>query len=1021
MKSLVLILLFLMLLGSPLTGSSILFKLAETPALLKSNVQHTSTGVASVDGVLANYEVQRVEALFPGLESKNLNWVRCDVADSTNLNELLENLTIASDVLYAQRNRVLPLHFLPNDPLLAEQYALDDILAFAAWDIERGDPNVLVAVIDTGVDYEHPDLRDNIWLNEGEDLNGNGLVDEADFNGLDDDGNGFVDDIRGWDFTDAPNYPDGGDYLERDNDPMDGHGHGTGVAGIVAARTDNELGVAGLAHNCRVMNLRAFTSSGYGEEDDVASAIMYAIDNGARVINMSFGDVFVSHVLDDVIKYGYARGVVMVASSGNSSTDDIHYPSGFAETLSVGATDDNNERAPFSNFGSTIDLVAPGHFVLSTTLNQDYHNWSGTSFSAPYVAAAAALVLSQKPDLDADAVRAALINSADDLGDPGWDDQFAAGRLNVARALIQDEHTIVQISDPRLDAGFGTAPIPIYGSAWSPDFDYYQIFYGIGHNPGDWNPISEKIKTPIIEGSLFTWEDLPQQEGEYTLRLLVKNRDESQSYFHTRIFLDRTPPVISNVELLPMLYGDIHSVMVQYETDDLCEGTIHVRLNGDEFAQIPLSYRTRELRYNIPQSMFEGQLELYVEARNGAGLSSIDNNQGENYHVNLSHPPVDVTRFSPSSQSIPFGRLLSKSSDFNQNGLPEVITSISENGAIGPMNIYEFAETMLPVFSTSKARIPRDVGDADNDGRVEVLCGFGFNSYLYESSAIGNFPNQVVARWEGDGTAQFWASRIADLDQDGRGEIIMRVVRPLNEGTTDQFEVWETTGDNQFEFVAALPNPTTGENFNGVPHSEYGDFDGDGRMELLLGDSDGDLYIYENSGDNQFSATWLDSLPLLDSIDFITTGDFDGDGKIEFAAGCHSDPSLNTEHYYDARHWYYRVYDSVGDNSYAQIAEWRLFGFESTRDYLSSLSSGDIDNDGADELFIVAYPDFYVFDFDGEAFVPTYHHAPALSSATLVTNSNLDGRTEFWLGDGASLTAFEAVGSETAPATRLGF
>lgn len=1023
-QSLIVVVCALVIVTSSVQGASILIKTRQMPTLMKPAGSQNTTGVAEVDAVLSAFNVQRVNALFPESVMQTqtaLRWMRCDIAEGTNVEALLSQLQRTTGVEAAQPNRVFQLHYVPNDPLLNEQYALTNIKAFDAWDMERGDPNVLVAVIDTGVDYEHPDLRDNLWLNKGEDLNNNGQIDASDFNGVDDDNNGFVDDIRGWDFTDAPNYPDGGDYLERDNDPMDGHGHGTGVAGIVAARADNNLGVAGLAHGCRVMNLRAFNSSGYGEEDDVASAILYAIANGARVVNMSFGDVFVSRVLDDVIQYGYAQGVVMVSSAGNSSTDAIHYPSGFAETISVGATDDNDERAAFSNFGSTLDVVAPGSFVLSTTLHQDYHNWSGTSFSAPYVAAAAALVLSQQPDLDVDAVRAALVNTADDLGDPGWDATFAAGRLNVQRALHHDAGTLAQISTPRLDAGFSEAPISIIGSAWSPDFDVYRLYYGQGDNPDDWIPISQDIATPVIEGPLFTWTDLPQQEGEYTLRLEVVNRDGSTAVHHTRFFLDWSPPVISNVELLPMLDADRHSVLVQFETDDLCEGSVHLRSSGDtEFTQVPLTYRTRELRYNLSQSMFQGQYDLYVQAYNGAGLSTDGTHQEDYYPVDLSQPPVDVTRFSPGTAVIPFGRLFRTTADFNQNGVPEIITSIDENGAIGPIKIYEDTRGMKEVFSTDKTRIPRDVGDADNDGKLEILCGFGFNSYLYESSAVGNFPDTVSAAWEGDGVKQFWASRIADLDQDGRGEIIMRVIRPLDEGTTDEFEIWETTGDNQFESVAALPNPTDGENFNGVPHSEFGDFDGDGRLELLLGDSDGDLYIYENNGDNTYVATWQDRLPLLDSIAFFTIGDFDGDAELEFAAGCHSDPSLNTEHYYDARHWYYRVYDRAGDNSYSQIAEWRVFGFESTRDFLSSLSAGDVDNDGDDEIFVVAYPDFYVFDYADGTMSPIYHHANVQSSATLVTDSNLDGRTEFWMGNGTELRSFESVGQETGPATPVG-
>ncbi|MBN1425466.1 S8 family serine peptidase, partial [Candidatus Fermentibacteria bacterium] len=206
-----------------------------------------------------------------------------------------------------------------TDSLEAQQWGLAKIRARTGWAVERGSRDVIVAIVDTGVDYLHPDLAANVWVNAAEDLNGNRrfdpwpVSDGGDLNGVDDDGNGFVDDVIGWDFADAPELPGTGDWLNRDNDPMDEgpSSHGTHVAGIACAVADNGIGVAGVAPGCRVMALRAgFGPLGYLQEDDVSSAIVYAAQNGASVINMSWGDVVVSPVIKDVLAYAHARGCV---------------------------------------------------------------------------------------------------------------------------------------------------------------------------------------------------------------------------------------------------------------------------------------------------------------------------------------------------------------------------------------------------------------------------------------------------------------------------------------------------------------------------------------------------------------------------------------------------------------------------------------------------------------------------------------------------------------------------------------
>jgi subtilisin family serine protease len=990
-----------------------------------------SVGMPGLDLILSRFAPIRIEAITgtsvplfalskKGSVDPVFRWIKVVVPDSVNVEKMIQEISRSSQVEAVEPNRVFHLHFVPNDPLVRSQWALTKIQAFNAWDLQRGRSDVLVAVIDSGIDYKHPDLAGNIWINPGEDVNKNGQVDESDSNGIDDDLNGFVDDIRGWDFTDAPNYPSAGDYMVRDNDPMDEMGHGTAVAGIIAATAQNGIGVAGLAHGCRLMCLRSMNANGYGEEDDVASAILYAVSQKAAVINMSWGDTFVTRLLDDVIRYTAGQNVVLVASAGNSRTDIIHYPSGFEPVISVGATTpEDRYAASFTNFGATIDLTAPGQDITSTTLNARYDSTlRGTSFAAPYVSAAAALLLSQNPGLSPTVIRGILTATADDLGARGWDQFYGAGRLNIYEALRSQSQSNVQISSPWLDDGFSKGPIEIRGSAWTSTFSSYALYHGLGQNPQEWSSIVAEQTRPVIDNLLGTWQSIPAKDSSYTIRLVVNNDDGSSQESLVRVLLDRTPPDISQVELWPMLDGDHHSVLIQYHTSDLCEGAVFYRSAGvnEPFLEAPMAYRTLEPRLNFSSEMGAGKLEFKVLARNGAGLTTTDDNKGRLYPGDLSLPPIDRLRFTPMDYSIPHGHLLNAYVDFNQNRIPELISgTFLEQGGI-TCQLFEFNGSGYKVVaSLPNSLVPRDIGDTNGNKKPELMAGYGFSTFLFENQSAFGFDLTPIKSWEGSSTEQYWGSRLADVDGDEKDEVIIRIQKSENKKVTDQFEIWKYTADGQYSLLAPLPNPTTGENYNGVPHCVVADFDGDGRTDILLGDSDGDLYIYER-GPSGYVVAWQDALPLEDAIEWTAAGDFDGDGLQEFIAGCHSDPSLNSEHSYDARHWYYRIYDSQANNSYTMVAEWRFFGYESTKDFPSGVTSGDVDRDGRDEILITVYPDFYIAEMDDDSrYQITFHSSPVQCNSAMVIDSNHDGLKEFWISDGKQVRPYRMVGAATAP------
>ena len=282
---------------------------------------------------------------------------------------------------------------------------------------------------------QHPEFRSQLWRN----------ADEIPRNGIDDDGNGYVDDINGWDFSDAPTLPGSGDWTVRDNEPEDEIGHGTHVSGIIAAAANNGIGIAGIAWRCRLMPLRAdfkYGGGGYLQNDDVAAAIVYAADNGAQVINMSWGDTVNAFIIEDAVAYAYARGCVLVAAAGNDGAVGSLYPAGLKTVISVAGIDAERQLYADSNFGATIDIAAPGDEILSTDLNGGYQSLSGTSMAAAHVSGVAALVLSANPDYTNAEIQATLISTAGPLF---ISNLVGAGLVDASAALTASTELIAQI------------------------------------------------------------------------------------------------------------------------------------------------------------------------------------------------------------------------------------------------------------------------------------------------------------------------------------------------------------------------------------------------------------------------------------------------------------------------------------------------------------------------------------------------------------------------------------------------
>jgi len=303
--------------------------------------------------------------------------------------------------IYVEPNIRFEINSIPNDPDWPKQWGPQKIEADWAWNTTMGDPSVLVAVVDTGIDWNHPDLAGN-----------------------------YV--------------PLGYDWVNNDPDPMDDHGHGTHCAGVIAAIVNNSIGMAGLAQ-VRVMAEKGLDASGSGRLSDLANAIIHAVDQGANIISCSWGSYVKSTLLQEAVRYAYDHSVLVVAAAGNDATDIKNYPAAYDEVFAVTATDQNDEPASFTNFGNWVEVAAPGVQIYSTVWDDSYAYMSGTSMSTPHVSGVAALIWSRFPSMTRDQVWAQLQYTAEDLDDPGFDAYYGYGRLCARRAVEQApaEHDVL--------------------------------------------------------------------------------------------------------------------------------------------------------------------------------------------------------------------------------------------------------------------------------------------------------------------------------------------------------------------------------------------------------------------------------------------------------------------------------------------------------------------------------------------------------------------------------------------------
>jgi subtilisin family serine protease len=452
-------------------------------------------------------------------------WYKLTIPKDTDVTSAVAELKNSAEIEAVEPNYVYQITTVPNDNYMntsgswgqsyQDLWGLYKISAPTAWDIETGSNQVVVAVVDTGLDMTHPDIANNIWINK----------DEIAGNHIDDDSNSYADDVNGWNFVGCS------------ADVKDGHGHGTHVSGIIAAAGNNGIGISGVTWNIKIMPLKALNDDGYGVTGDLARAIRYAADKGARVINMSWGGRSTSQLVIDALDYAYGKGCVLVVAAGNSNMDALDFfPANYVKAITVAATGPDDTKASFSNYGDLVDVAAPGVDILSLrasgtdmykdnnhTVGSYYYRASGTSMATPYVSGLAALILSMNSGLSNDEVTMILTSSTDDLGTPGKDSVFGYGRINAYKAIeLADGNLPMSISvwatDTPNDSGHS---ITVFWNSTnvSSIVKGYKIYYSL-------HPFSS-----IYENGVSYYDASPSINPDAASCVVTGLGDESNGYY----------------------------------------------------------------------------------------------------------------------------------------------------------------------------------------------------------------------------------------------------------------------------------------------------------------------------------------------------------------------------------------------------------------------------------------------------------------------------------------------------------
>lgn len=898
-----------------------------------------------------------------------------------------------------------------KDTDFQKQWYIDFVRAREAWKKSTG-KGVRIGIVDTGIDFEHNDLKNRIWVNPKEDINNTGMFEpwpdsikvngvSGDLNGIDDDGNGFTDDIIGYDFVNQT-YGNLGDYSIPDPIPFDEHGHGTMVAGVIGADINN-IGIIGIAPEVKIVALRAFDLTGNAEIKDIANAIIYAALNGINVLNLSFGSNEYSRLLEDAIAFAQSMGCIVVASAGNDGSIVPHYPSDFDGVISVGSITSEGIIANSSNFGPNVDIFAPGVQIYTTSLNNSYRYISGTSFSAPIVAGGCALLLAIDSTLKEEQISGILKATQKNLLGKGR--KYLHGYVDFAEAIDFLGTSLFEIRGVQNDDEFlkeEAREVPVQVFAYSPFFLQYNL-YLYKNDTTLFQKIIERSNEQSL-GNNFNINVFGLDEGKYILKLIVTLRNGNQIEKSVRFFVSSRDSLLQleSVDFISSVYESREFDVLETNTNLPTFCKVSILKDGKEVLQ--LSDETYSQSHLIP---FLG-IENFASNPLSVTIRYTTKSGKELSYYGKTHTPkyYNLISFSQKYNTLPLSYLFSLPIPFNSTMPNSLLLNSYDNLNWKKLELYKFSDTIFTrIAELEEPWIPIDTGDSNGDGKFEILATLLGKTKLFQPGEDAQHYFNV-ALFQSKPDAKLWAAKMKDIDGNNKSELIcyddtsIQIVSFINGIYKTIYQIIPV---DSFGIIGTKPN------------IQIADFDSDGNLELAFFTTLGYLLVYEfnrttqrfeleywlkTEGDPFSTSTCIGKLKSNKnySLFFVQSKDFED----------------KTHREHKGSLWKLFRVEANSKGTYSVTYLKSFFGVRTGNIpqgifYRNGLVAKNIDSDDGDELLVSLFPNFYVLKFDTSesSFIPILWIPFVYSNSAIVYDFDGNGINEFGISNWDGLHFYE--------------